>query len=142
MRQIAPSILIGTLAALVVLCYPAYAQRVIKYARADDPRAYLTDKYSPDPSAIKVARLHYSGGGDWYWGSSAIPNFLDFLSDNTPYPVDTLERQVTITGLPTTFYTRHGDWFTFALMVLLGIHLVRRFVPFHKRPPSLSSRSS
>lgn len=113
MRRLFPKLLLGALAALAVLCHPVDAQRVMKYPRADDPRAYLTDKYSPNPSAIKVARLHYSGGGDWYWGSSAVPNFLDFIRENTPYPVDTLERQVTISDpdlfqYPFLFATGHG----------------------------------
>jgi len=66
-----------------------------------------------NPSDIKVARLHYSGGGDWYWGGSAIPNFLRYLRDNTDYPVDTVERQVTIDDpdlfkYPFLFATGHG----------------------------------
>lgn len=67
----------------------------------------------PNPSAIKVARLHYSGGGDWYWGNSAIPNFLKFVRDNSDIPVDTLERQVKIGDpdlfeYPFLFATGHG----------------------------------
>jgi hypothetical protein len=69
--------------------------------------------FNPDPSAIKVARLHYSGGGDWYWGSSAIPNFLKFVRENTDYPVDTVERVVSIMDpdlfkYPFLFATGHG----------------------------------
>ncbi len=65
------------------------------------------------PSAVAVARLHYSGGGDWYWGSSAIPNFLHYLDQNTDFPVDTIERQVTVTDAdlfkyPFLFATGHG----------------------------------
>ncbi|RKX27761.1 MAG: hypothetical protein DRP45_00265 [Candidatus Zixiibacteriota bacterium] len=74
---------------------------------------YQRSKYNPDPSAIKVARLHYSGGGDWYWGSSAVPNFLKFVRDNTTMPVDTIERQVKIMDAdlfqyPFLFATGHG----------------------------------
>jgi hypothetical protein len=76
-------------------------------------RDYAQGRYNPHPSAIKVARLHYSGGGDWYWGSSAVPNFLDFIRDNTEMPVDTIERQVRITDpelfqYPFLFATGHG----------------------------------
>ena len=76
-------------------------------------RNYAVGRYNPHPSAIKVARLHYSGGGDWYWGSSAIPNFLDFIRDQTEMPVDTIERQVRITDpelyqYPFLFATGHG----------------------------------
>jgi hypothetical protein len=74
---------------------------------------YLRQHYNPNPSAVKTARLHYTGGGDWYWGSSAIPNFLTYLRDNTDFPVDTLERQVKITEpdlfqYPFLFATGHG----------------------------------
>jgi hypothetical protein len=69
--------------------------------------------YNPNPSAIKVARLHYSGGGDWYWGSSAIPNFLRFVQKESPFPVDSVERQVSIMDAdlfkyPFLFATGHG----------------------------------
>jgi len=65
------------------------------------------------PSAVTVARLHYSGGGDWYWGSSAIPNFLNYVARNADFPVDTIEHQVTIMDAdlfkyPFLFATGHG----------------------------------
>jgi hypothetical protein len=66
-----------------------------------------------DPSNIKVARLHYGGGGDWYWGNSAVPNFLKYVRDNSDFPVDTVEKQVTIMDpdlfrYPFLFATGHG----------------------------------
>ena len=68
---------------------------------------------SIDPSAITVARLHYGGGGDWYWGSSAVPNILRFIRDNTDFPVDTIEKVVQIMDdnlfrFPFLFATGHG----------------------------------
>lgn len=68
---------------------------------------------NPNPSAIRVARWHYSGGGDWYWGRSAVPNFLHFIAENTDYPVDTIEHEVTIMDAdlfqyPFLFATGHG----------------------------------
>jgi len=76
-------------------------------------QSYLSSRFNPDPSAVKVARLHYSGGGDWYWGSSAIPNFLRFVRENTNISVDTLERRVSIMDAdlfqyPFLFATGHG----------------------------------
>jgi len=67
----------------------------------------------PNPSALKVARLHYSGGGDWYWGNSAIPNFLHFVNANSDFRVDTIEKVVTIMDpdlfrYPFLFATGHG----------------------------------
>lgn len=83
------------------------------------PRGTLTPQFStprtPDhPSAVTVARLHYGGGGDWYWGSSALPNFLRFVRDNSNFPVDTLEKTVQIMDedlfrYPFLFATGHGE---------------------------------
>jgi hypothetical protein len=75
--------------------------------------AYRPPQGDPNPSAIKVARLHYGGGGDWYWGPSSIPNFLRFVRENSDFPVDTIEKQVTITDpdlfkYPFLFATGHG----------------------------------
>jgi hypothetical protein len=66
-----------------------------------------------DPTAVTVARLHYGGGGDWYWGSSSVPNFLDFVRDNSNFPVDTIEKVVSIMDdnlfrYPFLFATGHG----------------------------------
>lgn len=66
-----------------------------------------------NPSAVTVARLHYGGGGDWYWGSSAIPNFLRFARENSNIPIDTVESVVQIMDdnlfrFPFLFATGHG----------------------------------
>ena len=37
----------------------------------------------PNPNAITLARLKYPGGGDWYWGNSALPNLIKFIKENT-----------------------------------------------------------
>jgi len=73
----------------------------------------LEQRQQIDPSAVTVARLHYGGGGDWYWGSSAIPNFLTFVRGNSNFPVDTLEKTVQIMDdnlfrYPFLFATGHG----------------------------------
>lgn len=101
------------LTALLVVstALPGSAQSV--GGRYPSGQGYTADQYNRHPSAIKVARLHYSGGGDWYWGNSAIPNFLEFVRDNTTFPVDTIERQVKIMDAdlfqyPFLFATGHG----------------------------------
>ncbi|MBD3403337.1 DUF4159 domain-containing protein [candidate division GN15 bacterium] len=100
-------------AALVVLTAGLLFGQSSRLLPGADEENYLTERYHPDPSAVKVARLHYSGGGDWYWGASAVPNFLEFIRENAPFPVDTIERQVTITDpdlfrYPFLFATGHG----------------------------------
>ncbi len=74
---------------------------------------YGQNRRQIDPSAVTVARLHYGGGGDWYWGSSALPNFLDYIRDHSNFPVDTLEKTVQIMDdnlfrYPFLFATGHG----------------------------------
>ena len=74
---------------------------------------YVPPVGNPNPSAIKVARLHYSGGGDWYWGPSSIPNLLTYIRQKTDFLLDTMERQVSITDpelfrYPFLFATGHG----------------------------------
>ncbi|MCP4686222.1 MAG: DUF4159 domain-containing protein [bacterium] len=101
------------LIALIVVAAAVSGLGQISGRRFPTGEGYSEDQFHKHPSAIKVARLHYSGGGDWYWGNSAIPNFLKFVRDNTDYPVDTLERQVKIMDAdlfqyPYLFATGHG----------------------------------
>lgn len=68
---------------------------------------------SSHPAALSVGRLHYTGGGDWYWGSSALPNLLTFARDNTNWAVDTLEGRVAVSDeelfdYPFLYATGHG----------------------------------
>ena len=60
-----------------------------------------------------MARLKYGGGGNWYWGYSAVPNMLRFLEDNTNTKVN--EKIVTVSptdedffSYPFLFLTGHG----------------------------------
>jgi len=71
-------------------------------------------KKTADPSAVTIARLKYDGGGNWYWGNSAIPNMHKFLADNTAIEVDDHEAIVTATDpelfrYPFLFLTGHGN---------------------------------
>ncbi len=68
----------------------------------------------PHPSHFTIARLKYPGGGDWYWGSSALPNLLEFLERNTSIPVNTKEVRVEVRSeelftYPFLFATGHGN---------------------------------
>ena len=33
---------------------------------------------------FQIARIQYSGGGDWYCDPSSLPNLLNYLENNTP----------------------------------------------------------
>jgi hypothetical protein len=75
------------------------------------PRQQTVEKINP--YAVKIARLHYGGGGDWYWGRSAIPNLLQFIKEQTGWPIDLEEHEVKIEdqdlfSYPFLFVTGHG----------------------------------
>jgi hypothetical protein len=47
-----------------------------------------TDGVSKNSSPFKIARLKYSGGGDWYNDPTAEINMMEFLKKNTTIDVD------------------------------------------------------
>lgn len=73
------------------------------------------DQKNPrNPSAVTIARLRYDGGGNWYWGRSAVPNLHKFLMENTSIPVSDIEVNVRATDAdlfkyPFLFLTGHGN---------------------------------
>jgi hypothetical protein len=104
---------LSCLAILVLLAAVAAGQTMPQIPDLNIPGMQRSSGENPNPSAIKVARLQYGGGGDWYLGRSALPNFLRFIHDNADYPVDTVERQVKIMDpdlfqYPFLFATGHG----------------------------------
>ena len=67
-----------------------------------------------DPSAVTIARLQYDGGGNWYWGRSAIPNMHKFLMESTAIKVADKEINIKATDpnlfkYPFLFLTGHGN---------------------------------
>jgi len=70
---------------------------------------------APQPqSAFVIARLKYSGGGDWYNNPSIIPNMMRFLAEHTNITVGSDERVVEISdeelfAFPLLFMTGHGQ---------------------------------
>ena len=74
---------------------------------------FNTGKSISQSSAFTIARLKYSGGGDWYNDPSAIPNLLAFMQAQTN--VGVAEEQVITTVMdeqlfsyPILFMTGHG----------------------------------
>lgn len=64
-------------------------------------------------SAFTIARLKYSGGGDWYNDPSMIPNLLEFLSKNLNIDAAIEEKRVSLLdeelfSFPFLFMTGHG----------------------------------
>lgn len=65
-------------------------------------------------SAIKLARLKYSGGGDWYNDPSAEVQLLNFVRKNTNLNVDPVYEYVDLStdkiyNYPLLFMTGHGS---------------------------------
>jgi hypothetical protein len=65
-------------------------------------------------SALKLARLKYSGGGDWYNDQSAEVNLLKFVRDNTSIAVEPTYEFVDVNSeqlftYPMIFLTGHGN---------------------------------
>ncbi|MGD9547187.1 MAG: DUF4159 domain-containing protein [Candidatus Krumholzibacteriia bacterium] len=50
---------------------------------------------APDEDQVRIARLQYDGGGDWYCDPSSLPNWLEIFSLRTGIP--TADRDVVVT---------------------------------------------
>ena len=65
-------------------------------------------------SALRIARLKYNGGGDWYNDPSAEVNLLKFIKQNTTIDVDPRYEFVELSSdklfsYPILFMTGHGN---------------------------------
>ncbi|HIE05431.1 MAG TPA: DUF4159 domain-containing protein [bacterium (Candidatus Stahlbacteria)] len=61
-----------------------------------------------------IVRLQYSGGGNWYWGPSAIPNLLEALNERTTIKTSPDEVRLKPTDpelfrYPVAYITGHGQ---------------------------------
>ncbi len=75
----------------------------------------FSDTYSQKTeSRFKLARVKYSGGGDWYNDQTSEPNLLHFIAQNTNLQVDSIYQSVDLASdnlfeYPVLFLTGHGD---------------------------------
>ena len=63
---------------------------------------------------FSIARIHYSGGGDWYSDPSSLPNLLKYLDENTLINVNHEEIRLKPTdqefyNYPYLYITGHGN---------------------------------
>ncbi len=75
---------------------------------------FSTFTHSQSNSGFQIARLKYSGGGDWYNDPSAEVNLLKFISQNTNIKTNPKYEFVDITSgnifaYPFLFMTGHGN---------------------------------
>jgi hypothetical protein len=111
---------IGILLAAIILTSTAISQEAIPVRPRNligIPRPEVIP--AVNPNAVTVARLHYGGGGDWYWGNSAVPNLLTFIKEQTSWPVDIEEKQVKVDdqelfSYPFLFATGNGGGMKFS----------------------------
>jgi len=47
---------------------------------------------------FNIARVHYSGGGDWYADPSSLPNLINFISTQTNIKIDNNEYKIKLTN--------------------------------------------
>ena len=67
-----------------------------------------------DSLLFTIARLHYSGGGDWYSDPSSLPNLLRFIGEQTRIDVAAGEARVQpmdeeLFSYPYIYMTGHGN---------------------------------
>ena len=75
---------------------------------------YSVNIYSQNETGFQIARLKYSGGGDWYNDPSAEVNLLKFVQANTNIKVNSEYKFVDIASdeifsYPFLFLTGHGN---------------------------------
>jgi len=73
-----------------------------------------TASQAQDAHAVNVAAVKYSGGGDWYQAQSALPNFLEFVNQNTLVDVAPQPEVVELSSdklfsFPFLFLSGHGN---------------------------------
>ena len=75
---------------------------------------YSVNIYSQNETGFQIARLKYSGGGDWYNDPSAEVNLLKFVQANTNIKVNAEYKFVDVSSdeifsYPFLFITGHGN---------------------------------
>jgi len=63
---------------------------------------------------LKIAKLKYNGGGDWYANKTALPNLIDFCNKNLKTSISTQEEIVEVGSsdlfyYPFLYMTGHGN---------------------------------
>jgi hypothetical protein len=91
---------------------PARLRLVVSAAAALAALAALSPPATAQPD-IRVARLKYGGGGDWYANPSSLPNWLSQFTGRTGLPAATEEAVVSLSSedlyrYPLIYVTGHG----------------------------------
>lgn len=76
--------------------------------------AILLSAYSFIVPSYKIAKIKYSGGGDWYANRTALPNLIDFFNTNLKANINRQEAVVDVGSAelfnyPFAYLTGHGN---------------------------------
>jgi hypothetical protein len=76
--------------------------------------AFIFYSFTSLSGSIKIARLKYSGGGDWYLSPTALPNLVRFCNENLGTNIDKDEDHVEpgspeVFNYPFIHITGHGN---------------------------------
>jgi hypothetical protein len=74
---------------------------------------FIATSFSADYS-IKIAKLKYDGGGDWYGNRTALPNLAKFCNQNLKTSINPLDEVVEVSSTaiynyPYVYMTGHGN---------------------------------
>ena len=81
-------------------------------------QSYLQSYYSALILAfsqqVKIAKLKYNGGGDWYANKTALPNLIEFCEQELKVPLDDKDYVVEVGSkeiyqYPYVYMTGHGN---------------------------------
>ncbi len=75
---------------------------------------FLGISFAQEATQLKIAKLKYGGGGDWYSNPTALPNLIEFVNQNTTSALAQTEDVVEATGSQLFQYayiyaTGHGN---------------------------------
>ncbi|WP_296622852.1 DUF4159 domain-containing protein [Marivirga sp.] len=70
--------------------------------------------YSAYSQQVKIAKLKYNGGGDWYANKTALPNLIEFCEQELKVPMDNKDYVVEVGSkeiyqYPYVYMTGHGN---------------------------------
>lgn len=76
--------------------------------------SFLVSAQQPDASGLRIAKLKYNGGGDWYANKTALPNLIRFCQDKLGMPLAPEEDIVEVGSselfaYPFVHMTGHGN---------------------------------
>ncbi|MBP3193798.1 DUF4159 domain-containing protein [Natronogracilivirga saccharolytica] len=102
------SFLVALLWTLPLLAPPAHANASGSSADNEPEPEVVRDE-----DKIRIARLQYRGGGDWYSSPTALPNMIRFAREQVPLPLYAEEDDISlgsrdIFNYPMLFMTGHG----------------------------------